>query len=89
MTIIEQIEVIHGERCELYMPHEACKGWKSFCLLFGQRGMCLFCSVVNSVTEYTFVGAFPQCSSPRCSPKRTEVDAPLPIFDQPQLHHRP
>ena len=85
MAIIEQIEVIQAERCETYMPPRVRKGWKSFCQLFEQRGMCLLCSVVHSATEYTLVGAVPQRSSPRRSPEQMEVDAPLPI----QSHHQP
>ena len=89
MAIIEQIEVIQDETYEAYMPPRARKGWKSFCQLFEQRGMCLLCSVDNSTTEYTFVDAVPQRSPPRRSPERMEVDTPLPILVQPQSHHQP
>ena len=89
MAIIEQIEVIQDETCETYMPPRARKGWKSFRQLFEQRGKCLLCSAVNSATEYTFVGAVPQRSSPRRSPERMEVDAPFPILVQSQSHHQP
>ena len=89
MAIIEQIEVIQDEGCETYMPPRARKGWKSFRQRFEQRGVCLPCFVVNSATEYTFVGAVPQRSSPRRSPERMELDSPLPILGQPQSHHQP
>ena len=88
MAIVEQVEVIQDERCETCMPPRARKGWKSFCQRFGQRGACLPCSIVNSATEYTFVGAVPQRSLPRRSPERMEVDGPLPVPVQPQLHHQ-
>jgi hypothetical protein len=89
MAIVEQVGVIQDERCETYMPPRARKGWKSFCQRFEQRGARLLCSIINSTTEYTFMGAVPHRSSPRRSPERMEVDSPLPVPVQPQLHHQP